>query len=131
MRAWCPVWTGRSAPRLVVRPGSPKCHKRSTGRPYTVRPMAMTTNELREAFQHFYEERAHLRVPGHSLIPPPDDQSTLFIIAGMQPFKPYFLRTKEPPSKRVVRSEEHTSELQSLRHLVCRLLLAKKKTHIL
>src|SRR5262245_64744706 len=29
----------------------------------------------------------------------------------------------EPP----VRSEEHTSELQSLRHLVCRLLLEKKK----
>src|SRR5258705_3506189 len=28
---------------------------------------------------------------------------------------------------RVRRSEEHTSELQSLRHLVCRLLLEKKK----
>src|SRR5947199_998799 len=28
----------------------------------------------------------------------------------------------------VIRSEEHTSELQSLRHLVCRLLLEKKKT---
>src|SRR5262245_63086396 len=28
------------------------------------------------------------------------------------------------------RSEEHTSELQSLRHLVCRLLLEKKKTEI-
>src|SRR5262245_63320938 len=27
----------------------------------------------------------------------------------------------------LVRSEEHTSELQSLRHLVCRLLLEKKK----
>src|SRR5262245_21246720 len=27
------------------------------------------------------------------------------------------------------RSEEHTSELQSLRHLVCRLLLEKKHTH--
>src|SRR5947199_2783486 len=27
------------------------------------------------------------------------------------------------------RSEEHTSELQSLRHLVCRLLLEKKNTH--
>src|SRR5471030_706285 len=27
------------------------------------------------------------------------------------------------------RSEEHTSELQSLRHLVCRLLLEKKKVH--
>src|SRR5438045_4459823 len=28
---------------------------------------------------------------------------------------------------RCCRSEEHTSELQSLRHLVCRLLLEKKK----
>src|SRR5205814_9127705 len=28
----------------------------------------------------------------------------------------------------VARSEEHTSELQSLRHLVCRLLLEKKKS---
>src|ERR1039458_10871107 len=32
-----------------------------------------------------------------------------------------------PPSIRAARSEEHTSELQSLRHLVCRLLLEKKK----
>src|SRR5262245_62588930 len=31
--------------------------------------------------------------------------------------------------KLVARSEEHTSELQSLRHLVCRLLLEKKKKH--
>ncbi|HST14106.1 MAG TPA: alanine--tRNA ligase [Gaiellaceae bacterium] len=62
----------------------------------------MTTAELREAFQRFYEERGHLRVPGHSLIPPPEDLSTLFISAGMQQFKPYFLRTKEPPSPRVV-----------------------------
>src|SRR2546429_7246334 len=30
---------------------------------------------------------------------------------------------------RVARSEEHTSELQSRLHLVCRLLLEKKKTH--
>src|SRR5258705_4146028 len=29
-------------------------------------------------------------------------------------------------ARRQVRSEEHTSELQSLRHLVCRLLLEKK-----
>ena len=28
-----------------------------------------------------------------------------------------------------LRSEEHTSELQSRRNLVCRLLLEKKKTH--
>src|ERR1039458_1671408 len=31
---------------------------------------------------------------------------------------------------RPIRSEEHTSELQSLRHLVCRLLLEKKKKEI-
>src|SRR5262245_62794000 len=29
-------------------------------------------------------------------------------------------------TRRLLRSEEHTSELQSLRHLVCRLLLEKK-----
>src|SRR5438045_8002658 len=29
-----------------------------------------------------------------------------------------------------MRSEEHTSELQSLRHLVCRLLLEKKKKQL-
>src|SRR6266496_5902487 len=32
--------------------------------------------------------------------------------------------------RRAVRSEEHTSELQSRRDLVCRLLLEKKKTKI-
>src|ERR1039458_10649815 len=30
-------------------------------------------------------------------------------------------------ARRIERSEEHTSELQSLRHLVCRLLLEKTK----
>src|SRR5258705_5382108 len=34
--------------------------------------------------------------------------------------------SKEQPISH--RSEEHTSELQSLRHLVCRLLLEKKNT---
>src|SRR5437016_11166151 len=32
-----------------------------------------------------------------------------------------------PPREGVARSEEHTSELQSLTNLVCRLLLEKKK----
>src|SRR5262245_62784808 len=39
-------------------------------------------------------------------------------------------RMRTPVSALVIifaRSEEHTSELQSLRHLVCRLLLEKKK----
>src|SRR5262245_63523611 len=34
------------------------------------------------------------------------------------------------PISIVLRSEEHTSELQSLRHLVCRLLLEKKKLNL-
>src|ERR1039458_10867001 len=33
----------------------------------------------------------------------------------------------QPSQPTYPRSEEHTSELQSLRHLVCRLLLEKKK----
>src|SRR5262245_64346331 len=33
------------------------------------------------------------------------------------------------PRLHSARSEEHTSELQSLRHLVCRLLLEKKKNN--
>src|SRR5258705_3244235 len=35
---------------------------------------------------------------------------------------------EQPGQIAVERSEEHTSELQSLRHLVCRLLLEKKNT---
>ena len=65
-----------------------------------------TTAELREGFQRFYEERGHLRVPSHSLIPPAEDASTLFVIAGMQPFKPYFVGAKQPPSKRVVNAQK-------------------------
>src|SRR6266568_9140449 len=45
------------------------------------------------------------------------------------------LGVRPPPNRPVspaspVRSEEHTSELQSQFHLVCRLLLEKKKTHL-
>src|SRR5262245_62940268 len=36
-------------------------------------------------------------------------------------------RRPRPFARWAPRSEEHTSELQSLRHLVCRLLLEKKK----
>src|SRR5947199_1209089 len=48
-------------------------------------------------------------------------------------FQP-FASTQAKPLAAKGRSEEHTSELQSLRHLVCRLLLEKKKknnkTHV-
>src|SRR5438552_9811950 len=38
-------------------------------------------------------------------------------------------RHRRPRRPREERSEEHTSELQSPDHLVCRLLLEKKKNH--
>src|SRR5438045_7936288 len=40
------------------------------------------------------------------------------------------LATISPGASPGCRSEEHTSELQSLRHLVCRLLLEKKKNDV-
>src|SRR5262245_63450546 len=48
------------------------------------------------------------------------------------PALPPSSRRRKTRVRRLARSEEHTSELQSLRHLVCRLLLEKKKeeTHI-
>src|SRR5947208_7059665 len=50
----------------------------------------------------------------------PDDDGWLVALADMPWIKPSTIRT---------RSEEHTSELQSPDHLVCRLLLEKKKHH--
>jgi alanyl-tRNA synthetase len=58
------------------------------------------TAELREGFLSFFERRGHMRFPSFSLIPPPEDPSTLFISAGMQPLKPYFSGTKTPPAPR-------------------------------
>ena len=59
-----------------------------------------TTAELREAFLSFFEANDHLRFPSFPLIPPPEDPSTLFISAGMQPLKPYFSGAKAPPAPR-------------------------------
>src|SRR5207253_11518538 len=41
--------------------------------------------------------------------------------------QPFHILRMEDPCGKVFRSEEHTSELQSRGHLVCRLLLEKKK----
>jgi alanyl-tRNA synthetase len=57
-----------------------------------------TTAELREGFLTFFEEKDHLRVPSASLIPPPEDTSTLLVSAGMQPLMPYLLGRAQPPA---------------------------------
>src|SRR5437899_8189244 len=81
------------------------------------------------------------RPPGSTLFP----YTTLFrsvraAYPGVRVTTRYEDVVQDPAVKGVViatfaaqhyRSEEHTSELQSLRHLVCRLLLEKKKQLIL
>src|SRR3954464_8853197 len=63
-----------------------------------MRPRMRTTNEIREGFQAFFEEKGHLRVPSASLVPRADDRSTLLTSAGMQPQMPYFLGRETPPA---------------------------------
>src|SRR3954453_7378586 len=60
-----------------------------------------TTAELREGFLSFFEERGHVRRPSASVIPPADDPTTLFIVAGMQPMKRCFLGLEQPAAARV------------------------------
>src|SRR2546425_6308590 len=54
------------------------------------------------------------------------DQPPIGHQSSMQPRLPYDGPQRRKP-QRSSRSEEHTSELQSLAYLVCRLLLEKKK----
>ena len=55
----------------------------------------MDANGLRAAFTRFFADRGHVVVPSASLIP--HDPSVLFTIAGMVPFKPYFLGEEQAP----------------------------------
>jgi alanyl-tRNA synthetase len=64
-----------------------------------------TSAELREGFLSFFERQGHLRRPSASLIPPPDDPSTLFIVAGMQPMKRWFVGLEAPAAPRVTTSQ--------------------------
>src|SRR5438045_4309556 len=50
--------------------------------------------------------------------------------SGLPAETPHFVAVAAHLHVAPARSEEHTSELQSLRHLVCRLLLEKKKNNI-
>src|SRR6187397_3133182 len=51
------------------------------------RPMEpMTSAEIRERFQRFFEERGHTRVPPAALLAK-DDPTLLFVNSGMAPFK--------------------------------------------
>jgi alanyl-tRNA synthetase len=58
-----------------------------------------TSNEIREGFLSFFEEKGHLRRPSASLVPRAGDRSTLLTVAGMQPQMPFFLGLEPPPAK--------------------------------
>jgi len=61
----------------------------------------MTSDEIRELFLSFFEQRDHKRHPGASLIPASYDPSVLLTTAGMHPLMPYFLGREQPPHHRL------------------------------
>ncbi len=61
----------------------------------------MTSDEIRERYLSFFEERAHKRIPSASLVPSAHDPSALLTVAGMHPLKPYFLGQERPPAPRL------------------------------
>jgi alanyl-tRNA synthetase len=63
-----------------------------------------TADELRSAFTSFFAERGHTVVPSASLIP--HDPTVLFTVAGMVPFKPYFVGDEVPPFSRAATSQK-------------------------
>jgi alanyl-tRNA synthetase len=65
-----------------------------------------TSNEIREGFLSFFEEKSHLRRPSASLVPRADDRSTLLTTAGMQPQMPFFLGREAPPGPRTTTAQK-------------------------
>src|SRR2546423_8091181 len=64
-----------------------------------------------------------------SLVAPGDRGASMRTLHRYQPWPPVPQHSQGSLDSTLVRSEEHTSELQSLAYLVCRLLLEKKKKH--
>src|SRR5258707_4090378 len=95
--------------------------RRSSTRP---RAQSAIRYELRGAV---HRARIHLALPGHR--PAGFRASRDRLCAGPMAAGIEIPETlcRELPQSRRVRSEEHTSELQSRQYLVCRLLLEKKK----
>src|SRR5947199_5680436 len=61
----------------------------------------MGTDEIRERYLAFFEQRGHVRIPSASLVPSAHDPSALLTVAGMHPLKPYFLGQEQPPAARL------------------------------
>ena len=59
----------------------------------------MESAEIARRFLAYFKQQGHAIVPSASLVA--DDPTVLFVIAGMQPFKPYLLGQRTPPYRRV------------------------------
>ena len=57
-----------------------------------------SADDLRSAFTGFFARHGHAVVPSASIIP--HDPTLLFTVAGMVPFKPYFMGDEVPPYRR-------------------------------
>ncbi len=85
----------------------------------------MTSDQIRERYLAFFEERGHRRLPSASLVPPPEDRSVLLTTAGMQPLVPYFLGRDTPPAPKLTSCQKcfRTVDIENvgttLRHLTC------------
>jgi alanyl-tRNA synthetase len=55
----------------------------------------MESAEIARRFLAYFKQQGHVIVPSASLVA--DDPTVLFVIAGMQPFKPYLLGQQTPP----------------------------------
>ena len=64
----------------------------------------ITADQLRLSFLDFFAAKAHAVVPSASLIP--HDPTLMFTVAGMVPFKPYFVGDETPPYSRAVSSQK-------------------------
>src|SRR5262245_41185382 len=63
-----------------------------------------TADQLRDAYVDFFNKLGHTPVASASLIP--HDPTVLFTVAGMVPFKPYFVGDETPPFKRAVDAQK-------------------------
>ncbi|HEU5318273.1 MAG TPA: alanine--tRNA ligase [Chloroflexota bacterium] len=61
----------------------------------------MNTDQIRQTFVRFFEERGHLAVASAPLVAH-DDPTVLFTVAGMQPFKAYYSNPALAPARRIV-----------------------------
>ncbi|BDU50782.1 alanine--tRNA ligase [Haliovirga abyssi] len=73
-----------------------------------------TGNEIRKKFLDFFEQKMHKKYESASLVP--DDPTMLLTIAGMVPFKPFFMGKQVPTYKRATSCQKciRTNDLENV-----------------